>query len=96
MKHSGDSETYKIWLVVEQVVGTLLVETISGELPKRNSTRVVLTAWMIFSFIVGTVYRSNLTACLTVPKYPPRAETLKQLVDAKTRYGCTNVITSIY
>ncbi|XP_063875823.1 ionotropic receptor 21a-like [Scylla paramamosain] len=83
VKHSGDSEKYQVWPVVKQVVGTLLDETISGKLPQRNSTRVVLTAWMIFSFIVGTVYRSNLTACLTVPKYPPRAETLKQLVESE-------------
>ena len=86
MKHSGDSESYKVWPVIKQVVGTLLDETISGNLPQKNSTRVVLTAWMIFSFIVGTVYRSNLTAYLTVPKYPPRAETLKELVESDVMY----------
>lgn len=87
MKHSGDSKTYRVWMVVKQVVGTLLDETIPGKLPRQSSTRVVLTAWMIFSFIVGTIYRSNLTACLTVPKYPSRPETLKQLVDAGAKYG---------
>lgn len=82
MKHSGESETYKVWLVVKQVVGTLLDETISGRLPRRSPTRMVLATWFIFAFIVGNVYRGNLTASLTVPKYPPRAETLAQLVDA--------------
>ncbi|XP_050733474.1 uncharacterized protein LOC127007030 [Eriocheir sinensis] len=82
MKHSGESESYRVWLVVKQVVGTLLVETIAGELPQRSPTRVVLAAWFIFAFIVGNVYRGNLTASLTVPKYPARAETLAQLVDA--------------
>lgn len=70
---------------MKQVLGTLLDEAIPGELPKRNSTRVVLTAWLIFSFVVGTVYRSNLTASLTVPKYPPRIESFAGLVEAGTR-----------
>lgn len=86
MKYS-ENETYRTWLVVKQVVGTLFDEAIPGELPRRSSTRVVLAAWLIFSFIVGTVYRSNLTASLTVPKYPPRAETLAQLVDTGVPYA---------
>ncbi|XP_063875885.1 uncharacterized protein LOC135108649 [Scylla paramamosain] len=69
------------WVVLKQVVGTLLDEAIPGELPRNNSTRVLLTVWLIFAFIVGTVYRSNLTASLTAPKYPPRPETLADLVD---------------
>ncbi|XP_063875886.1 uncharacterized protein LOC135108651 [Scylla paramamosain] len=69
------------WMVLKQVVGTLLDEAIPGELPRKNSTRVLLTVWLIFAFIVGTVYRSNLTASLTAPKYPPRPETLADLVD---------------
>ncbi|KAK8393813.1 hypothetical protein O3P69_006850 [Scylla paramamosain] len=36
-------------------------------------------------FVVGTVYRSNLTASLTIPKYPPRIETLGGLVDANVK-----------
>lgn len=87
LKQSGESETYRVWLGVKQVVGTLLNETISGELPQRSPTRLVLAAWFIFAFIVGNVYRGNLTASLTVPKYPPRAETLAQLVDAGATYA---------
>lgn len=85
MKHGDKSEGPSAWLVMKQVLGTLLDEAIPGELPMRSPTRVVLTAWLIFSFIVGTVYRSNLTACLTVPKYPPRVETLAQLADSGAR-----------
>lgn len=81
MKSEGEDNGLRTWLVVKEVIGTLLSEAIPGELPRRTSTRVALTAWMIFAFIVGTVYRSNLTACLTVPTYPPRAETLADLVD---------------
>ncbi|XP_063889388.1 uncharacterized protein LOC135116112 [Scylla paramamosain] len=73
------------WLVMKQVLGTLLDEAIPGELPQRSNTRVVLTAWLIFSFVVGTVYRSNLTASLTIPKYPPRIETFSGLVDANAK-----------
>lgn len=79
MKHGRDGENTEAWLVVKQVVGSLLDEAIPGMLPRRSSTRVVLAAWLIFAFVVGTVYRGNLTASLTVPRYPPRAETLAQL-----------------
>lgn len=68
------------------MIGTLLNETIPGELPRKSSTRVVLAAWFVFAFIVGNVYRGNLTASLTVPKYPPRAETLAQLVASEATY----------
>ncbi|XP_050733482.1 uncharacterized protein LOC127007033 isoform X4 [Eriocheir sinensis] len=81
MNRRSEGKSAGAWLVVKQVVGTLLDEAIHGELPRRSPTRVVLTAWLIFAFIVGTVYRSNLTASLTAPKYPPRPETLTELVD---------------
>ncbi|XP_063875878.1 ionotropic receptor 21a-like [Scylla paramamosain] len=79
MKSEGENKSQGPWQVMKQVFGTLLDEAIHGELPRRSSTRLVLTAWMIFAFIVGTVYRSNLTACLTVPTYPTRAENLADL-----------------
>ena len=85
MKPGSKADGPSAWMVMKQVLGTLLDEAIPGELPMRDSTRVALTAWLIFSFIVGTVYRSNLTACLTVPKYPPRVENLAQLADSGAR-----------
>ncbi|XP_063889389.1 uncharacterized protein LOC135116113 [Scylla paramamosain] len=85
MNASGKDKGPGAWLVMKQVLGTLLDEAIPGELPQRSNTRVVLTAWLIFSFVVGTVYRSNLTAYLTIPKYPPRIETLGGLVDANVK-----------
>uniref|UniRef100_A0A0P4W7L5 Ionotropic glutamate receptor C-terminal domain-containing protein n=1 Tax=Scylla olivacea TaxID=85551 RepID=A0A0P4W7L5_SCYOL len=85
MNKSGKDKGPGAWLVMKQVLGTLLDEAIPGELPQRSTTRVVLTAWLIFSFVVGTVYRSNLTASLTIPKYPPRIETFSGLVDANTK-----------
>lgn len=81
MKQGSEGKGPGAWLIMKQVVGTLLDEAIPGELPQSSPTRVVLTVWLIFSFIVGTVYRSNLTAFLTAPKYPPRPETLADLVN---------------
>lgn len=86
MKHSREDDGTDPWLVVKQVVGTLLDEAIPGELPRNTSTRLVLTAWLVFTFIVGTVYRSNLTAYLTIPKYPPRAETFADLLSTGAKY----------
>lgn len=79
MKPEAKGKSQGAWEVMKQVFGTLLDEAIHGELPRKSSTRLVLTSWMIFAFIVGTVYRSNLTACLTVPTYPTRAENLADL-----------------
>ncbi|XP_063875820.1 uncharacterized protein LOC135108589 [Scylla paramamosain] len=79
MESEGEDKNQGPWQVMKQVFGTLLDEAIHGELPQRSTTRLVLAAWMIFAFIVGTVYRSNLTACLTVPTYPRRAEDLADL-----------------
>ncbi|MPC54325.1 hypothetical protein E2C01_048235 [Portunus trituberculatus] len=85
MNRSGKDKGPDPWLVMKQVLGTLLDEAIPGQLPLRSTTRVVLTAWLLFSFIVGTVYRSNLTASLTVVKDPPRIKSFAGLVDAGTK-----------
>lgn len=79
IKRGGEAKSQGKWRVTEQVVGTLLDQGIHGELPRTVSTRVTLTAWMMFAFIVGSVYRSNLTACLTAPTYPSRAENFVDL-----------------
>nr|XP_045612753.1 glutamate receptor-like [Procambarus clarkii] len=64
----------------EIAVGALLGQGTNKHLPGRSSSRVLLVAWLVFTFVVGTVYRGNLTATLTMPKYPPTPETLEQLV----------------
>ncbi|XP_069169716.1 ionotropic receptor 93a-like [Procambarus clarkii] len=66
----------------EIAVGALLGQGTNKHLPGSSSSRVLLVTWLVFSFVVGTVYRGNLTAALTMPKYPPRPETLQQLVKA--------------
>lgn len=83
MNYTDDRAGGGEWLVLKQVVGTLFDEAIPGELPQSSRTRVALTACLIFAFIVGTVCHSNLTASLTAPNYPSRAETLADLVEMR-------------
>nr|XP_053641792.1 glutamate receptor-like [Cherax quadricarinatus] len=64
----------------EIAVGTLLGQGTKKQLPESSSSRLLLVIWLVFAFIVSNVYRGNLTAALTLPKYPPRPETLEQLV----------------
>ncbi|XP_071535584.1 glutamate receptor ionotropic, delta-1-like [Panulirus ornatus] len=70
-----------IWAIMQDVFGTFLGQNLSKWLPSSSSNRVLMVTWMVFSFIVGTVYRGNLTAALTLPKYPPRPETVEELIN---------------
>nr|XP_053627916.1 glutamate receptor ionotropic, delta-2-like [Cherax quadricarinatus] len=54
-------------------------------LTRRGWARAVFGAWLVFTFIIGTAYRGNLTASLTIPKYPPRPETLEELIKVTKR-----------
>ncbi|XP_066947200.1 ionotropic receptor 93a-like [Macrobrachium rosenbergii] len=68
-------------LVILDVLGTLLGQGLSNRLPETTaSTKVLLLIWLTFAFIVGTVYKGNLMAFLVAPRYPPRPETLEELV----------------
>ncbi|XP_037782032.1 uncharacterized protein LOC119578535 [Penaeus monodon] len=61
--------------------GSLLGQSVDMGKTSKNGIRVLVGGWLIFAFIIGTAYRGNLTAALTLPKYPPRPETIEQLVD---------------
>ncbi|XP_037782482.1 ionotropic receptor 93a-like [Penaeus monodon] len=65
---------------VIEVVGILIGENLYKTLPSQNSRRVLLATWLVFAFVLGSAYTGNLTAALTLPKYPPRPETLRELV----------------
>ncbi|XP_063614361.1 uncharacterized protein LOC134787514 [Penaeus indicus] len=67
--------------VALEMVGSLLGQSIAERTGKRSGGRVMLASWLIFAFIITTAYRGNLTAALTLPKYPPRVETLPELVE---------------
>ncbi|XP_068210686.1 ionotropic receptor 93a-like [Palaemon carinicauda] len=66
--------------IILEVLGTLLGQGLSDRLPVSVSTRLLLILWLIFAFIVGTVYKGNLVASIVAPRYPPRPETLEELV----------------
>ncbi|XP_071526969.1 ionotropic receptor 93a-like [Panulirus ornatus] len=67
--------------VALEVAGILVGQNLPLRLSNVSSSRLLLAVWLVFAFIIGTVYRSNLIAALTLPKYPPRPETLEQMVD---------------
>ncbi|XP_042203097.1 uncharacterized protein LOC121853186 [Homarus americanus] len=83
-KMSGHGRAEALALV-QEVVGTLLGQGFTGRLSTSRSNPVLVAAWLVFAFIVATAYRCNLTASLTLPKYPPRPETVEQLVKAVDR-----------
>ncbi|XP_064122547.1 glutamate receptor ionotropic, delta-1-like [Macrobrachium nipponense] len=72
-------------LVFMDVVGTLLGQTLTLKLPMIASTRIILLSWLVFTFIVTNLYRSNLMAFLIAPRYPPRPESLEQMVKVAKR-----------
>ncbi|XP_071522303.1 ionotropic receptor 21a-like [Panulirus ornatus] len=71
--------------VTQELTGSLLGQTLSGRFPSSSSVRLFLGTWLVYVLILTTGYRSNLTAFLTVPKYPPRVETLHQLIQFGAR-----------
>ncbi|XP_063884802.1 ionotropic receptor 93a-like [Scylla paramamosain] len=72
-------------VAIQMVTATLLSQNLSIQLPKSHANRALVMAWLLFAFIVGTVYRGNLTAALTLPKYPPRPETVEDMVETFDR-----------
>ncbi|XP_069952103.1 ionotropic receptor 21a-like [Cherax quadricarinatus] len=68
-----------------EVFGLLVGQSVTSTLSGGSARRLLVAAWIIFAFIMGTAYRSNLTAFLTAPKYPQRVETLAQLVRSGAR-----------
>ena len=66
--------------VVLETVGTLLGQGLFGRLSTRHSNHILIASWLFFGVVVSTAYRSSLIASLTIPKYPPRPETLEELV----------------
>ncbi|XP_064123019.1 ionotropic receptor 21a-like [Macrobrachium nipponense] len=72
--------------VLLEVLGTLLGQGgLSDRLPANFSTRLLVLIWLFFAFIVGTLYKGNLVAFLVAPRYPPRPETLEELVKVVKR-----------
>ncbi|XP_069177536.1 uncharacterized protein [Procambarus clarkii] len=75
-----NGESVNASAVLQMIISTLLSQDFNRKLANTSSRRVLLVTWLVSAFILGTVYRGNLTAALTLPKYPPRVETVEQLV----------------
>lgn len=67
--------------VFQDIVGMLLGQNLPRRLPATSSCRTLVAAWLMFTLIIVVAYRGNLTAALTLPKYPSRPETLQEIVD---------------
>ncbi|XP_071527030.1 ionotropic receptor 21a-like [Panulirus ornatus] len=81
----GARNRMTVGAVALEVTGILVGQNLPLRLPDIGSSRVLLTVWLVFSFVVGTAYRGNLTAALTLPKFPPRPETVQELVQTIDR-----------
>ena len=68
------------------MVGMLLSQNLTSRLSGTPSSRIMVAAWLVFVFIIAVAYRGNLTASLTLPKYPSRPETLQEIVDTVDMY----------
>ncbi|XP_050713411.1 ionotropic receptor 21a-like [Eriocheir sinensis] len=64
------------------MTGMLLGQNLPRRLPSTSSSRLLVAIWLVFGIIFASAYRGNLTAALTLPTYPPRPETLPQLVES--------------
>lgn len=83
-KPSG-SDKNNFGSVVHIVFGTLVNQNLPQKLLRNSSNRLLLFTWLMFALILGTVYRGNLTAALTLPRSPPRPETIEQLIKSVKR-----------
>ncbi|KAK4311837.1 hypothetical protein Pmani_016697 [Petrolisthes manimaculis] len=80
---SSDGKRLRVMVVME-ATATLLGQPLPRHLPQHTSLRLLVGAWLLFGVIFATAYRGNLTAFLTIPIFPPRAETLHQLIMTDT------------
>lgn len=82
---SGARRKFSPVVAAQQVLGTLLAQNFSLRLPAASSTRILAASWLIVAFILGSAYRGNLTAFLTIPKHPPRVEGLRDLLQTSAK-----------
>ncbi|XP_037795084.1 ionotropic receptor 21a-like [Penaeus monodon] len=54
-------------------------------LPKAQWQRLFVGSWWLYCFIVTTAYTANLIAFLTIPVFPGRIQTVKQLAESDYR-----------
>ncbi|XP_066947169.1 uncharacterized protein [Macrobrachium rosenbergii] len=69
--------------IVMWVFGTLLTQGSDNKISaavSAVSSRTLVISWLSSAFIIGTIYKGNLIASILAPRYPPRPETLEELV----------------
>ncbi|KAK3884237.1 hypothetical protein Pcinc_011513 [Petrolisthes cinctipes] len=79
-QYLSSSDSMGLSVVMQDMTGMLLGQNLPSRLPVTTSSRVLVAAWLVFALILGSAYRGNLTASLTIPKFPPRIESLAHLV----------------
>ena len=55
------------------------------QLPSSHSQRVFVAAWWLACLILTTAYTANLISFLTIPFYPKRLQTVKELAESNYR-----------
>ncbi|KAK4325371.1 hypothetical protein Pmani_004050 [Petrolisthes manimaculis] len=68
-----------------EVLGSLLGQGLYGRLSTSRSNHMLVASWLVFGVVVSTGYRGSLIASLTLPRQPPRPETVEELVTAVER-----------
>ncbi|KAK3889518.1 hypothetical protein Pcinc_006490 [Petrolisthes cinctipes] len=71
--------------VIMEVLGSLLGQGLYGRLSTSRSNHMLVASWLVFGVVVSTGYRGSLIASLTLPRQPPRPETVEELVTAVER-----------
>lgn len=71
--------------IAQDLYKILLGQDLVQRFVRNLSTRLMISCWLAFSLIIGAAYRSNLTTYLTVPKEPPKIETIQELVGSVDR-----------
>ncbi|XP_037797027.1 ionotropic receptor 21a-like [Penaeus monodon] len=86
LTHYAEGEQYPGLSSTAQVVYKILLgQDLVQRFVRAPSTRLMISCWLAFSLIIGAAYRSNLTTYLTLPKEPPRIETIREMVERVDR-----------
>lgn len=75
-----EEPTRGIEIVVLSMVGLMMGQSFSFKPSSAFSSRILMASWLVLVVIFLWSYGSNLTAALTLPKYPARPETIRDLV----------------
>lgn len=81
MHHPKENEAANTGTAFQELFKILLGQDFSQRYARTFAGRLVLAAWLVFALVIGSAYRGNLTASLTLPVNPSRPETLQDIVE---------------